>query len=74
MSRILAVREQIAREFSIDTKVVRLYNDGIMSDYDIGVSRGRGHSKTAFDRCAMQMLTNEMAMAQVKPSPLRKQR
>ena len=68
------MREQIAREFVIDLNLAKLYNDGIMTSYDEGISKGRGHSKTAFDRCAMIMLESEMAMARFCPSTLRKGR
>jgi len=73
VTRIISVREQIAREFIIDFDLIRTYNDQILETYEYRVKNKRKmRVDCCFERNAMIILENNMAMAEFASSPIRK--
>lgn len=72
-SRIMAVREQISREFCIDLDLIRIANDQILPSYEENMKIGRrSEDERLYERTAMISLTNNMAMQDFISSPIRK--
>lgn len=71
--RIVAVREQISREFCIDLDLIRIANDEILTSYEEETKSGRSiHGGPLFERNAMLYLTNNISMEDFVSSPIRK--
>jgi hypothetical protein len=79
-NRILAVREQLAKEWEADLNVLVLANQRILESYFsfARLERGRKDSDlqpsptVAFERTAVNILNNHTGFAKVEGSPLRK--
>ncbi|GFH55258.1 hypothetical protein CTEN210_11734 [Chaetoceros tenuissimus] len=73
--RIIAVREQIAKELSVDADLIRIHSDQILQSYhdrvldeeEFGVVK-----EGNFDRTASTLLANSIANLEFKPSPIRR--
>lgn len=73
--RVMSVREQIAREFVIDLDLIHIFNDQILRSYHGRVRDGVEMDivrEDVFERNAMIILTDNMAMQGFVSSPIRK--
>ena len=76
-TRILQVREQLAREWVTDLEVIQTANEQILESYFVKAKQerqngGEGAPTVAFERTALQLLHNHTGFTATQSSPFRK--